>query len=73
MHPAPDRLLWASREARSLENLAPPPPCEIVGGYLGVPQRTAHDPGAAQMRRALTLYARAMMLMALALPTLWLV
>ncbi len=40
MHPAPDRLLWASREARNLEDLAPPPRCEIVGGYLGTPQRT---------------------------------
>ena len=40
MHPAPDRLLWAPRAARVIEELDPPPPCEIVGGYLGAPQRT---------------------------------
>ena len=33
----------------------------------------APDPGAAEMRRALTLYARAMALLALALGALWLV
>jgi uncharacterized protein involved in propanediol utilization len=40
MHPAPDRLLWASREGRVIEGLAPPPPCEIVGGFWGAPRQT---------------------------------
>ncbi len=40
MHPQPDRLLWASREARVLRHLPPPPPCEILGGFWGTPQRT---------------------------------
>ncbi|PCD76881.1 propanediol utilization protein [Pseudothioclava arenosa] len=35
MFPRPDALLWASREARVLETLPPPPACEIVGGYWG--------------------------------------
>jgi len=40
MYPAPDRMLWASREARVIEGLAPPPRCDIVGGYLGTPCHT---------------------------------
>ena len=40
MYPAPDRLLWASRLARVIEEMPPPPACEIVGGYLGAPLRT---------------------------------
>ena len=40
MYPAPDRLLWAPREARVIEEMPPPPPCEIVGGYWGAPLRT---------------------------------
>jgi uncharacterized protein involved in propanediol utilization len=44
MYPAPDRLLWASREARVIEALAPPPRCDILGGYLGAACRTdPHD------------------------------
>jgi len=46
MYPAPDARLWASREARVIEEVPPPPPCEIVGGYLGPPQRTDPDDGA---------------------------
>jgi hypothetical protein len=40
MFAAPDRLLWASREARTLADLAPVPRAEIVGGYWGAPRRT---------------------------------
>lgn len=40
MFAAPDRLLWASREARALADLPPVPRAEIVGGYWGAPQRT---------------------------------
>lgn len=36
----PDRVLWASREARVLRRMDPPPPCEILGGYWGAPART---------------------------------
>lgn len=37
-HPA--RHLWASRAARSLRRLPPLPSLEILGGFLGPPQRT---------------------------------
>jgi uncharacterized protein involved in propanediol utilization len=40
MYPVPDRMLWASREGRALEALAPPPRCEMVGGFWGAPTRT---------------------------------
>lgn len=40
MYPAPDRMLWASRDARVIEDIGPPPPCEILGGYWGTPLRT---------------------------------
>ncbi len=40
---APDRVLWASREARVLRVLAPPPAATIVGGFWGAPVPT--DPG----------------------------
>ena len=40
MFPAPDRLLWASREGRAIEALPPVPPCEMVGGFRGAPIRT---------------------------------
>lgn len=43
MLPAPDAVLWAPREARVLETLAPPPRAEIVGGFFGPPQRTDPD------------------------------
>lgn len=43
MYPAPDRLLWASREARILADLPAVPRAEILGGYWGAPMRT--DPG----------------------------
>ena len=43
MYAAPDRLLWAPREARVIEELAAPPPNEIVGGYWGAPLRTEPD------------------------------
>jgi len=40
MYPDFDRLLWASREARILERLAPPPKFEILGGCWGNPSKT---------------------------------
>jgi uncharacterized protein involved in propanediol utilization len=40
MHPEPARLLWAPREARTLDRLPPLPPLEIVGGFLGPGRRT---------------------------------
>lgn len=40
MHPAPERLLFAPREARILRNFAPLPAFEVVGGFWGAPQRT---------------------------------
>lgn len=40
MFEAPDSLLWASREARILERFAPPPACDVVGGYWGQPVPT---------------------------------
>ncbi len=42
MYPAPDRLLWASREGRVLAALPPVPRAEIVGGYWGA--SVATDP-----------------------------
>ena len=43
MYPAPDRLLWAPREARVIEDVAPPPRCDLVGGYWGPALRTDPD------------------------------
>ncbi|MET4101805.1 uncharacterized protein involved in propanediol utilization [Roseovarius sp. MBR-78] len=40
MYPAPDAMLWASREARVIEDLPLPPPCEVVGGFWGASART---------------------------------
>lgn len=40
MYPAPDALLWASREGRVIEDMPPPPPGVLVGGYWGTPLRT---------------------------------
>lgn len=40
MWPAPDQLLWASRQAKVLRDLDPVPRCEILGGFWGPPQRT---------------------------------
>lgn len=39
----PGAWLWASREARAIRPVAPPPPMEIVGGFLGAPERTAPE------------------------------
>lgn len=36
----PGDVLWASREARVVEVLGPVPEVEIVGGFLGAPERT---------------------------------
>lgn len=36
----PDGALWAPREAREVQAISPPPPCDIIGGFLGPPQRT---------------------------------
>ena len=43
MFPDPDRLLWASREARVLRPLPAPPPFDIAGGFWGDPIRTDPD------------------------------
>lgn len=40
MLPSPDAALWASREARSLAALPPPPRMTVVGGLFGPPLRT---------------------------------
>ena len=40
MEPDPQCVLWAPRAARGLARLAPLPRVEIVGGFLGAPQRT---------------------------------
>lgn len=36
----PGEVLWASREARVVRRFAPLPEFEIVGGFLGAPERT---------------------------------
>lgn len=36
----PDRVLWASRSAEVVAEIAPLPECEIVGGFWGAPIRT---------------------------------
>ncbi|WP_425102365.1 propanediol utilization protein [Tropicibacter sp. S64] len=40
MFPEPDRLLWASREARVVQRVKAPKRAEILGGLWGAPQRT---------------------------------
>lgn len=40
MWPGADRLLWASRRAEVLDHVGPVPPCEILGGFRGAPERT---------------------------------
>ena len=40
MLPAPDAVLWAPRQARVLDSVAPPPRVEVVGGFFGPPLRT---------------------------------
>lgn len=40
LHPAPERMLWASRQGRVLADLPPLPPFEVVGGFLGPGRRT---------------------------------
>ena len=40
MHPAPGRLLWAPRAARTLAVMPPLPPFQVVGGFLGRGQPT---------------------------------
>lgn len=40
MFPAPERLLWASREGRAIRTLPPLPAFDVVGGFAGPPQRT---------------------------------
>lgn len=37
---APDAVLWAPREGKVLGILTPPPAFEVVGGFLGPPERT---------------------------------
>jgi hypothetical protein len=40
MRDAPDAVLWASRSARVLAEMPPPPRAELVGGFHGPPERT---------------------------------
>lgn len=40
MFDAPDCRLWASRAAHTVADLPPPPPCTVVGGFWGAPERT---------------------------------
>lgn len=40
MFPAPERLLWASREGRLARTLPPLPAFDVLGGFAGPPQRT---------------------------------
>lgn len=40
MHPSPERLLWASRQGRSLRALPPIPRFDVLGGFAGPPRRT---------------------------------
>jgi uncharacterized protein involved in propanediol utilization len=60
MFDAPDRLLWASRQAEVLRVLPAPPAAEIVGGLWGAPQRTdAGDAGFADIADLTELWAQA--------------
>lgn len=45
MFTAPERLLWASREGRSLRTLPPLPRFDVLGGFAGPPQRTRATDG----------------------------
>ncbi|MEL6336884.1 MAG: propanediol utilization protein [Pseudomonadota bacterium] len=45
MQDRPARHLWASRQARSLAALPPPPPMRAIGGFIGPPMHT--DPTSA--------------------------
>ena len=40
MFASPERILWASREARVLRQMPPLPRLDIVGGFFGRPVRT---------------------------------
>ncbi len=40
MHPEPDRVLWAPRRAEVIRPLDRVPPCDLIGGFWGPPQRT---------------------------------
>lgn len=40
MFPAPDRLLWTSREGDVVTRFTPPPPVHLVAGFFGPPQPT---------------------------------
>ncbi len=57
---APDRVLWASREARVLRPLAPPPAATVVGGFWGAPLQTdPADGGFADIADLAEAWARA--------------
>lgn len=45
MFPAPDRLLWASREGRVLGRLPVPPRAHLLAGFWGPPERTQATDG----------------------------
>ncbi|MBN2629268.1 MAG: propanediol utilization protein [Rhodobacteraceae bacterium] len=51
----PDSVLWASRSARVLDRMPPPPRAEIVAGFFGLPERT--DPADRRFPRADDLFA----------------
>jgi uncharacterized protein involved in propanediol utilization len=40
MFPDPAAVVWASREGRVIETVAPPPSFDVVGGFLGAAERT---------------------------------
>lgn len=43
MMPAPDQVLWASRQACVLRKMPPPAACTILGGFWGSPVKTQPD------------------------------
>jgi hypothetical protein len=45
MFPAPDRLLWASREGRVLGRMPAPPAAQLLAGFWGPSERTQPSDG----------------------------
>lgn len=45
MFPAPERMLWASREGRMLASLPSLPAFDVIGGFAGPPERTRPEDG----------------------------
>lgn len=60
MFRGPDRLLWASREARLLSVMPPPPQAHLLAGFWGPPEPTrAADNGYADIADLVRAWARA--------------